>query len=416
MRRLINIGLGLVIALVTLFCFAAAIIIEPRPRVPVAGLPDALDVRAGMDAVSRVEALTGLVNPVPFSIPAGWREALPRLVGHAKSNIRADAPLIGNEMRFRISRRVASHSWLNIAFGIAAAPDGQAPTLSIYLGAWKVPDRVTTLLARAALPLVNGNGQKMRDVGDVIHRFAIVGQDVHLTAGLPKRLIGGLQTVLSPGPGTRVDIGQARAIYGELLRHVLVHPSRDYPTLVALAMRDVEDQQDLRAAIVALTLLTDGPRVRRFAGERTATPPCPLSGERVVLHGREDLPKHWTLSASLALFMDQRTARALGLWKELDDSLPGGSGFSFVDLSADTGGIALGLLARNGGDPGQVVQVLRKARPELILPEAVFNLPEGMPHAAFQHRYGGIEQPRMLRAEHEIRTLLRQSPLYRFLF
>lgn len=416
MRRLTNIGLGLVVSLVALFCFAAAIVIEPRPRVPVAGVPDARDVRAGMDGVARVEALTGLVNPVPFTIPAGWREALPRLAGHAKSGIRADAPLIGNEMRFRIARRVAAHSWLNIAFGIAAAPDGQAPTLSIYLGAWKVPDRITTLLVRASLPLLNGNGQQMRDVGDVIHRFAIVGQDVHVSAGLPKRLIGGLQTVLSPGPGTKVDIAQARGIYGELLRHVLLHPSRDYPTLVALAMRDVEDQQDLRAAVVALTLLTDGPRFRRFAGERTATPPCPLSGERVVLHGRDDLPKHWTLSASLALFMDQRTARALGLWKELDDSLPGGSGFSFVDLSADMGGIALGLLARNGGDIEPVVQLLRKRQPQLILPDAVFNLPEAIPDAEFRRRYGGIEQPRMQRAEQEIRTLLRQSPLYRSLF
>src|SRR3546814_7296444 len=169
-----------------------------------------------------------------------------------------------------------------------------------------------------------------------------------MTARIPKNLIGGVQAVLSPGPGTAVDMSLARSFYGDLLQYVLLHPNSDYAQVGRHVAVKARGQQDLKAMVVALTMLVDGLRVRRLGGERTTTAPCSLEPQVVRLHGREDLPKHWTISAALALFLDQKTARAAGWWKELDDSVEGGSGFSFVDLGADMAGIAVGIAARDG--------------------------------------------------------------------
>src|SRR3546814_20196288 len=108
-------------------------------------------------------------------------------------------------------------------------------------------------------------------------------------------------------------------------------------------------------------MFTDGPRVLRLAGDRTKTPPCALTAFATRLHGRADTPKHWVLSAALTMFMDEKTGRAIGLWKELDDSLPGGSGFSFVDLAADMAGVRSGKAARGGTAIDKVIEIGRAA-------------------------------------------------------
>ena len=69
---------------------------------------------------------------------------------------------------------------------------------------------------------------------------------------------------------------------------------------------------------------------------------------RVLLGGRDDLARHFSISAALAATMDTPLADAVGLYKELEDARPGGSGFSFVDLAADRAGARLGALAVGG--------------------------------------------------------------------
>jgi hypothetical protein len=232
---------------------------------------------------------------------------------------------------------------------------------------------------------------------------------------VPKEVIGGLQAVLGSGDSARMDMAHVRTIYGDLLAFRLRHPEVDYAAVIRQAAGQAHNAGDLRATIIALTLFVDGPRVRRLVGEKSRTPPCPLEPETVSLHGRTDSPKHWTLSSALALLMKGKTARAAGLWKELDDSLPGGSGFSFVDLAADMGGVKLGIAARSGRDSDRVLAMLRTANAGLILPRPTLALPEAMPNAEWSRRYGPIERPRMLQAETRINALLDQSALYRLL-
>src|SRR3546814_13487005 len=111
------------------------------------------------------------------------------------------------------------------------------------------------------------------------------------------------------------------------------------------------------------------------------------------------------------MFMDEKTGRAIGLWKELDDSLPGGSGFSFVDLAADMAGVRIGKAARDGTDIDKVIAGLRSGRPEIILPPAVLQLPEALPHRQWNRRYAPPADRRMMTPERPNDNRLTSNPL-----
>jgi len=64
---------------------------------------------------------------------------------------------------------------------------------------------------------------------------------------------------------------------------------------------------------------------------------------RTTLHGRHDLLLHFAVSAYLTASLGPTAAEAVGLFKELADAQRG-SGFSFVDLTADKAGIRFAVL------------------------------------------------------------------------
>src|SRR3546814_20785954 len=104
------------------------------------------------------------------------------------------------------------HGWLNLAFRLDQSADAKAPILSLYAGGWRSPDRLTALLVRFALPLLAGDRATLEDL---VPRFRVEGDAVQMTARIPKNLIGGVQAVLSPGPGTAVAMALARTLRPE---------------------------------------------------------------------------------------------------------------------------------------------------------------------------------------------------------
>ena len=399
---------GLSVGLIALLCFAAGAVIDRRPDVPRAPPPDAQEVRAALGFGQMALILMGTSSPVSFTLPQAWLDGVHSLVSHGKDNLAMDGRIDGRGAVFRVSKRLTRHGWLNLAFRLEETSAGGAPRLILYAGGWRAPEWLTAALLRMGLPLLGGS----QELESLIPAFRAEDQTVQMTARVPRALVGGLQAVLGSGEGGGVDLELVRAIYGELLAGAVLEPEPDYARIVRRAAMQVDSAEGLKAALVALTMFTDGPRVLRLAGDRTKTPPCALTAFATRLHGRADTPKHWVLSAALTMFMDEKTGRAIGLWKELDDSLPGGSGFSFVDLAADMAGVRIGKAARDGTDIDKVIAGLRSGRPEIILPSAVLQLPEALPHHQWKRRYGPLEERRMMRQERLIGDLLDRSPLY----
>ncbi|MDZ4154328.1 hypothetical protein, partial [Methylicorpusculum sp.] len=108
----------------------------------------------------------------------------------------------------------------------------------------------------------------------------------------------------------------------------------------------------------------------------------------VKLQNREDLTKHYLVSALLAAYAGTPLADAVGLYKEIEDS-KGGSGFSFIDIAADRAGTLMGELAVAGEQQARQVQSLLATGAESDIMPKTSDLPEFIPEAEFMRRFGG---------------------------
>ena len=112
--------------------------------------------------------------------------------------------------------------------------------------------------------------------------------------------------------------------------------------------------------------------------------PVPLD-RPILLLGRQDLSRHFLVSAALALTLDEETALNIGVSKEYADSVDGGSGFSMADLVADMAGIRFAEVATRDEQQARKIQELMLAHPgEQVFMPVVNWLPAGMSAAAYE--------------------------------
>jgi hypothetical protein len=99
------------------------------------------------------------------------------------------------------------------------------------------------------------------------------------------------------------------------------------------------------------------------------------------------------------------------LTKELMDTAPGGSGFSFTDLAADAAGSAFASAATRDSDSARAVQhrIVQGVRLEDYLPN-LHDLPEGLTREQLQSEYGGLGGKGTQAVVAEIRRRIAASP------
>ena len=165
-----------------------------------------------------------------------------------------------------------------------------------------------------------------------------------------------------------------------------------------------------RAAIVVLAFYVDRRPLAEILPEARSGPRP--TRHTVTLDTRDDLPKHFMISAALSANTGGPFADAVGVYKEVADA-NGGSGFSFNDIAADRAGSRLGALAE-GRDSARRLQ-LRLAVPlgERVFMPATDDLPEFMPDAEFTRRFGGIGAPAYARMMADIESRIAALALYR---
>ena len=112
---------------------------------------------------------------------------------------------------------------------------------------------------------------------------------------------------------------------------------------------------------------------------------------RITMHGRNDLIRHFAVSGGLTVLSDSTRALAVGIAKEIADSAPGGSGFSFVDMAANKYGIHLANLATRDAETARLVQKMISESKQLGFPlPSIEGLPEGLTTKEFQTEFGGV--------------------------
>lgn len=164
-----------------------------------------------------------------------------------------------------------------------------------------------------------------------------------------------------------------------------------------------------RAALLSLGLAVTG-RDPTFLYDDGSTPAVRIQGMASTLRGRQDLAKHFVISATLALSGGSRLADAIGVFKELSDSR-GGSGFSFPDLLADRSGVVLAERS-TGADARRIQQVLAEAASEDVFMPPIDALPEGLQDLEFRSRYEDLDTQAYGRVKDEVERRIRELPLY----
>ena len=174
--------------------------------------------------------------------------------------------------------------------------------------------------------------------------------------------------------------------------------------------------EENRAALLALGVVLGHPRLARAVGEKLDSGRVELArrvrGETTV-RGRADWTRHFAVSGALTVLSAVAPSDAAGLLKEELDA-DGGSGFSFGDLLADRAGTTLAEVATRDETSAAAVQARLAAgvRVEEVFPPAD-DLPEGIPDAELQARYGGVGGALYARLAGEIERRVSACAVYR---
>ncbi|HSF70826.1 MAG TPA: hypothetical protein VLA25_00930, partial [Methylotenera sp.] len=137
-----------------------------------------------------------------------------------------------------------------------------------------------------------------------------------------------------------IPSGEAR--FGKLMKVAFINPFEASGKMSAV--------QHNRAAILALGIALGDQRLAKYVGlnrDSKLVQQAALLLEGTTLRERGDWPRHFCVSAALAVLENPLVSDAGGLIKEQLDALTKGSGFSFCDFAADRAGIRFANAATN---------------------------------------------------------------------
>jgi hypothetical protein len=165
-----------------------------------------------------------------------------------------------------------------------------------------------------------------------------------------------------------------------------------------------------RAAILVLAFYING---KQLGAILPATNDWPRPSEQTVtLSGRDDLARHFIVSAALAASPGGPLSDAVGFSKKNEDSRSG-SGFSFTNIAADRAGTRFGAYAADSGSAIKLQQRLAAGVGEKEFMPATKGLPELKGEAEFKRRFGGVGAPAYNRMVAEIERRIADLRLYR---
>jgi hypothetical protein len=166
-----------------------------------------------------------------------------------------------------------------------------------------------------------------------------------------------------------------------------------------------------RAALIALAFYVNGRGLGAIVANAKDWPR--VTPRKITLSGRTDFPQRFTISAAIAATGGGPLADVIGLYKEVDDAREG-TGFSFADIAADRAGTAFGLYATRSLKAAHALQnrVGAGIVERDVMPRSE-DLPDMLPEAEFERRFGGVGAPAYARMMTEIERRVGMLALYR---
>ncbi len=387
------------IALAALFAVLAALFVSIGPSVEESNRPTAGDVAAVREAWGQLERGRGSGKAMPVRIDDRMLRGLAALASDAAGSGRFEGRVADGVLSGRASFALPAGLWINASATVAGEHEG-FPAVRLKVGRVTFPLAAGRWAADIGGWVLSRRGATVPPLDEVVRRFAVHDTDVLAEVVLPERT--GILTELIATGGGGLDRQAVGKIYCELAAGQQERPASD---LAEMARRTFEPvradptRANTRAAFVALSLLVVGKEARILVPDADELErACPRPAGQLRLQQRADLAKHWTLSAAIAAVLGEKASASIGEWKELDDSLGKGSGFSFVDIAADRAGVRTALRALDPATAEQTIDQLAQASEESLLPETLLRGPEGLSEQSFVDRYGSLDRDRYKQA------------------
>ena len=168
------------------------------------------------------------------------------------------------------------------------------------------------------------------------------------------------------------------------------------------ASNNLSTTEHTQQSILALSTLVGVPIYNKLLG----IPASDSSKIAFTLEKRGDLAKHFLISAGIRILSNTNTSFFVGAAKELMDSRPHGSGFSFKDLAADKAGIAL--VDRLSKSERSLLSI----RSESDFFPDISDLREGLSEAEFATLYQSTSDMRYTALVKEIEKRIAATPFH----
>lgn len=390
-------------ALAALLLAVGLVLTDANPSVPEPPEPTAEQVGAARAAALQLRLLRAA--PAGTSVVRFTPEELAgaaTLASHGFAPDRLRVTPGAGGLTIAGSHRLPLGRWLNMTLTAAAGQPGFPPA-RLAIGPLTLGERPTRLLFRAARVVLGRRGVALPPLDRLVSGLAVDAGGVSAVVDVPPKLFEQLAGLKEAA----VDAAATARIYCGLAAAQRRVPEPDFAAQVRRAFAftpaaSVTPAQN-RATFVALAMLLVDERAGELAGDaRARTAACRVPVPDVTIHGRADLPKHWTLSAALQAGAGTQIAQAMGAWKELADSLERRSafavgdptGFSFLDLAADRSGFRAAQAATDPATAVATAASLARATPAQLLPPSLMRQPDGLSNQQFVRHYGGLSDAR----------------------
>ncbi len=354
-------------------------------------------------------------------------ESLLAFAARGVPNARADAQISAQGLEARLTIELPANplgKYINLSFGLLPSEEGLL--LSHFsLGDTSLPHNLLLPVIGSALDslLGKGNGEKIIDTVSAV-RFS---EKEMTLAYVPYK--GGSKELISRLAGNeqlRISDPETVQIYFSRLQEISADLRGGYvsltryigPIFMLAAKRSAADGGDAssenKAAILALAIYFGDDRMKKLAdnSEGKYFSGSKLGSHNVTVKGRHDLVQHFLTSAGLQLAAGVDIANAIGEFKEIADTLRGGSGFSFSDIAGDRAGVVLAEQAANSARAKRLQRILAAVKNESEFFPDITGLPDNMNQAQFEGRFGDVESQRYLDVMADIERRITQVPLY----
>lgn len=429
MKRLLGILLLILLAGVAGLGYLGFLAIENNPLVTDKPLPaNSQQAERVNGLMKRLIAVSKLGQPrATLSVSEQDLESLLAFAARGVPSVRADAQITTQGMDARLTLELPANPlgrYFNFSFGLLPSDHGLLLS-HVTLGRASLPPAAILPLLGWGLDALLGEGGGGAVTGAITAvRFS--GKEMVINYEPQEGMSEKLLSRITDNEQLQISDPQTVQIYFTRLQEIAAELRGGYAPLTRYlapvfelaakrsAIEGADAASENKAAILAMAIYFGDKRMAKLAGNSKDEyfTGSRLGSHNVTVKGRHDLVQHYLTSAGLHLAAGEGIANAIGEFKEIADTLRGGSGFSFSDIAGDRAGVLLAVHAASSDNAARIQGLLSRAKNEADFFPDITGLPDNMTQAEFERRYGDVESQRYRELMADIEKRILQIPVY----